>query len=112
MKNRIVAICAAGVLSLSLLALPATARAQETSEGASGIHVVGSILFSILHVPYKALTCAATQVAAAVPYVETFGVPGGYEGGTNGRDIGETARKSCTGDWIIKPRHVKADYGS
>jgi hypothetical protein len=44
-------------------------------------------------------------------YTATFGVPGNYDGGTNGRDIGETARHSCKGDWIITPRQIRQDYG-
>ena len=112
MKKRMISTCSAVLISLSLLALPATGRAQETSEGAGGIFVAGSILFSILHLPLKLVTCVGTQATAAVAYTTTFGVPGNYDGGTNGRDIGETARKSCTGDWIVKPSQVKADYGS
>lgn len=112
MKKRIVPICLAALLTLSLLALPVTGRAQETSEGAGGIFVVGSILFSILHLPAKLVTCVGTQATAAVAYTATFGVPGNYDGGTNGRDIGETARRSCTGAWVITPSQVKADYGS
>jgi len=111
MKKRIVATCSAALLTLSLLALPVTGRAQE-SEGAGGIFVVGSILFSILHLPAKLVTCVGTQATAAVAYTSTFGVPGHYDGGTNGRDIGETARRSCTGAWVITPSQVKADYGS
>jgi hypothetical protein len=45
-----------------------------------------------------------------VAYVATFGVAGNYEGGTNGRQIGEVARKSCTGPWLISPDQVKTDY--
>jgi hypothetical protein len=51
-----------------------------------------------------------TQATAAVAYVGTYGVEGSYDGGTNGRDIGEVARRSCTGDWIIPPEQVKRDY--
>lgn len=112
MTKKIVPTCSAALLTLSLLALPVTGRAQETTEGADGIFVVGSILMSILHLPVKLVTCAGTQATAAVAYTATFGVPGGYDGGTNGRDIGETARRSCTGSWVITPSQVKADYGS
>ena len=112
MKKSIVPTCSAALLTLSLLALPVKGYAQEPSEGAGGIFVVGSILMSILHVPTKLVTCAGTQFSAPLFYNATYGVPGGYEGGTNGRDIGETARRSCTGDWIITPSQIKADYGS
>jgi hypothetical protein len=111
MKKLIITTCCAVLISMSLLTLPAAARAQETSEGA-GAYVPASILFSIFHVPFKLVTCVGTQVTAAGAYIGTFGVPGHYDGGTNGRDIGETARKSCTGDWVIKPSQIKADYGS
>ena len=112
MKKRIVPTCSAALLTLSLLALPVNGRAQETTEGAGGIFVVGSILMSILHLPTKLVTCVGTQFSSALFYNATYGVPGSYEGGTNGRDIGETARRSCTGDWVITPSQIKADYGS
>ena len=112
MTKKLVPTCSAALLTLSLLALPVTGRAQETTEGADGIFVVGSILMSILHLPVKLVACAGTQATAAVAYTATFGVPGGYDGGTNGRDIGETARRSCTGSWVITTSRVKADYGS
>jgi hypothetical protein len=73
--------------------------------------ILGSIVFTTIHVPSKLLTCVATQASAAVFYTQTFGVEGAYEGGTNGRDIGETARRSCTGPWIVRPSHVVRDYG-
>lgn len=110
-KNRVIYACSIGLLTLSLLVLPSSGRAQESSGGA-GAYVPASIIFSILHLPFKLVTCVGTQVTAAFPYVGTFGVPGHYDGGTNGHDIGETARLSCTGDWIVKPSQVKADYGS
>ncbi len=34
----------------------------------------------------------------------------GHDGGTNGKQIGEVARKACTGDWIITPEQVSKDY--
>lgn len=37
-------------------------------------------------------TCVGTQATAAVAYTPTFGVPGNYDEGTNGKDLGETAR--------------------
>ena len=112
MKKRIVPTCSVVLLTLSLLALPVTGRTQETADGADAVSVVGSVLLSILHLPSKLVTCVVTQSSAALFYTSTFGVPGGYEGGTNGRDIGETARRSCTGAWVITPSQVKADYGS
>ena len=112
MKTRIGVAFLASFLTLSLIALPVTGRAEESSgDGAGPAFVLGSILFSVLHVPMKLVTCVGTQATAAVAYTATYGVPGNYDGGTNGKDIGETARRSCTGDWIITPSQVKADYG-
>jgi hypothetical protein len=87
------------------------ARAQQAQED-NGIFILGSVLFSILHVPFKLATCVGTQATAAVAYTATFDVPGNYDGGTNGRDIGETARRSCTGSWLScrrKSRVTTAD---
>jgi len=111
MKKRLATASLAAILALSLPALPTAVFAQDTGEQADGAFVLGSILFSILHVPMKLVTCVGTQATAAVAYTSTYGVAGHYDGGTNGRDIGETARRSCTGDWIITPSQVKADYG-
>lgn len=74
-------------------------------------HILGSIVFTTLHLPVKLVTCVGTQATAAVAYTATFGVEGHYDGGTNGRDIGETARRSCTGSWIVRPSQVVRDYG-
>ena len=113
MKRKLMRIISATVLIVAVLALPATSRAQQSSEREdNGVFVLGSILLSILHVPMKLVTCVGTQVTAAAAYTATYGVEGYYDGGTNGRDIGETARRSCKGDWIITPSQVRADYGS
>jgi hypothetical protein len=100
-------------LAIVIAGAPSLVQAQqaETQED-NGIFVLGSVLFSILHVPLKLATCVGTQATAAVAYTATFGVPGHYDGGTNGRDIGETARRSCTGSWFITPSQIKNDYGS
>jgi len=114
MKNRLFSGIVVAVFTLAILALPAMGRAQQQSSAQEddGVFWIGSIFLSIVHVPYKALTCAATQASAATFYTATFGVAGHYDGGTNGKDIGETARRSCTGAWIITPKQVKEDYGS
>jgi hypothetical protein len=75
------------------------------------VHILGSIVFTTLHVPAKLVTCVGTQTVAAVAYTGTFGVEGNYAGGTNGREIGEVARRSCTGSWIVRPSQVVRDYG-
>jgi hypothetical protein len=54
--------------------------------------------------------CVGRQTSAAVVYTATFGVAGNYDGGTKGKQIGEVARRSCTGDWIITPEQVSKDY--
>jgi hypothetical protein len=75
------------------------------------VHILGSIVFTTLHVPAKLVTCVGTQTVAAVAYTGTFGVEGNYAGGTNGGEIGEVARRSCTGSWIVRPSQVVRDYG-
>jgi hypothetical protein len=111
MKRRLISGISAVVLATAILA-PGIGRAQSSTDGDSGVFVIGSVLLSIIHVPLKLATCAGTQVSSAVFYTATYDVPGYYGGGTNGRDIGETARRSCTGEWIITPQQVKKDYGS
>ena len=108
-KHKFITILATAFFLVSMSLSPRTARAQQTSED-NGVFVLGSVLLSILHLPVKLVTCVGTQATAAVAYTATFGVPGGYDGGTNGKDIGGTARRSCTGSWIITPEQVKKDY--
>ncbi|HKY09481.1 MAG TPA: hypothetical protein VJQ55_14615 [Candidatus Binatia bacterium] len=111
-----------GALLLVALSAPSSRSfAEEAAQDAGSysasqprrpgfFHILGSIIFTTLHVPAKLVTCVGTQATAAVAYTATFGVEGAYEGGTNGRDIGETARRSCTGAWIVRPSHVVRDY--
>ena len=113
MKRKLMHSIFTAIFVIAVLASPGASVAQESSDREdNGIFVLGSILLSILHVPMKLVTCVGTQAGAAVAYTTTYGVEGHYDGGTNGRDIGETARRSCTGSWIISPAHVKNDYGS
>ena len=112
MRQRLFSGVSSVILAFAILAAPTAGRAQQSSQEDNGVFVLGSVLLSILHVPLKLATCAGTQATAAVFYTATFGVRGHYDGGTNGKDIGETARRSCTGDWFITPEHVKSDYGS
>ena len=89
-------------LAPSIALLPIVAHSQQVdNRDDDAVFVLGSILLSILHVPLKLATCVGTQATAAVAYTATFDVRGNYGGGTNGRDIGETARRSCTGSWFI-----------
>ena len=112
MKNPLISTPLAVILIIAVLALPVAGNAQSSPQDDNGIFVLGSVLLSILHVPLKLATCVGTQATAAVAYAATYGVPGYYDGGTNGKDIGETARRSCTGSWFITPSQVKTDYGS
>jgi Mn2+/Fe2+ NRAMP family transporter len=112
MKKRLISSLLAVLVVVAVLALPVAGRAQTAAQEDNGIFVLGSVLLSILHVPVKLVTCVGTQAGAAVAYTATFGVAGHYDGGTNGKEIGETARRSCTGSWFITPSQVKSDYGS
>lgn len=111
MTNRIICATVSAIFGVTILLTPVNARAQQSQED-SGLFILGSVLLSIIHLPVKLVTCVGTQAGAAVAYTATYGVPGNYDGGTNGKDIGETARKSCTGDWFITPQQVKKDYGN
>jgi hypothetical protein len=111
MKQTIFRGVCAGLLVLSIVIIPSHLRAQQTNtQQADGFSVLGSIFLSVLHFPLKLATCAGTQVGAALAYTATFDVAGNYDGGTNGKQIGEVARRSCAGDWIITPEQVKKDY--
>ena len=113
MKRHVASGLSVVILAIAILIIPGPVRAQQAdTQEDNGIFVLGSVLFSILHVPLKLATCVGTQATAAVAYTATFGVPGHYDGGTNGKDIGETARRSCTGSWFITPSQIKSDYGS
>ena len=111
MKTKLAAMLFVYFLVVGVALVPRPALAQESGgDSVNGLHVVGSVLLSILHVPFKLATCVGTQVTAAVVYTGTYGVPGNYDGGTNGHDIGEVATGSCTGPWVVTPRQVKEDY--
>lgn len=100
------------MLIFSIIAVPNTSWSQQAPmKEDDGAFYLGSILLSVLHFPLKLATCVGTQAGAAVAYTATYGVAGNYDGDTNGKDIGEVARKSCTGTWFIAPEQVKKDYG-
>ncbi len=124
MKHRFYSFLTATILVLSLLLAANVSQAEElaqqddpasypaTQSRRPGLfHILGSIVFTTLHFPAKLVTCVGTQSVAAVAYTGTFGVEGNYAGGTNGREIGEVARRSCTGPWIVRPSQVVRDYG-
>lgn len=103
---------AIAICILTVTAVPGTSRSQQaTMKEDDGAFFLGSALLSILYFPLKLATCVGTQAGAAVAYTATYGVAGNYDGDTNGKDIGQVARKSCTGAWIITPEQVKRDYG-
>ena len=110
MKRSIRRSIRVGLLVISVLTVPGALRAQSSTQQVDGFSVLGSIVLSILHIPLKLVTCVGTQAGAAVAYTTTYGVAGNYDGGTNGKEIGEVARRSCTGDWIITPGQVAKDY--
>ncbi len=105
MQRKIFSLICLIALIFTLLVVPTSVRAEE--EGASHI---GSFFLSLLNFPFKLATCIGTQTVASVAYVTTAGVPGNYEGGTNGKQIGEVARGACVGPWVITPEQVKKDY--
>jgi len=111
MKNKTLAKIAATTLAIAIVTAPGIGSAQQAAQEESSPFVLGSILLSILHIPVKLVTCVGAQATGAVAYAATYGVEGHYDGGTNGRDIGETARRSCTGDWVIPASQVRKDYG-
>ena len=111
MSKKTLSKVASTALTLTILTVPGISSAQQAREESSPF-VLGSILLSILHIPVKLVTCVGAQVTGAAAYAGTYGVLGHYDGGTNGRDIGETARRSCTGDWIVPASQVRRDYGS
>lgn len=96
---------------LSMLLAPYPVQAQQAGSDEPGvIHYVGSIVFSLFYIPVKVVTCVGTHIVADTAYIATYQVPGNYDGGTNGKEIGEVARGSCTSPWVITPDQVKKDY--
>ncbi|HWP60823.1 MAG TPA: hypothetical protein VNL14_23210 [Candidatus Acidoferrales bacterium] len=96
------------IMVVALLFFTSPVQAQSQEEEA--VYTAGSLLLSILHVPFKLATCVGTQALVAVGYVTTYGVEGNYEGGTNGRELGGYAAGACKGQWIIRAEDVKRDY--
>jgi hypothetical protein len=99
----------------SFLVVPSLSLAAESTQQEQRrpgfVHILGGILLTPPVFVGKLVTCVGTQVTAGVAYTATFGVEGNYNGGTNGREIGEVARRSCTGSWWVRPSQVLADYG-
>ena len=111
MKRNLARSRLSALLVLGILIFPINSRAQQANSDQPRVSsILGSVLLSILHVPLKLVTCVGSQAGAAVVYTATFGVAGNYDGGTNGKEIGEVARRSCTGSWVITPEQVSRDY--
>ena len=98
------------ILSILLVTSPAMSQ-QVESEGEEAAYSAGSIALSTLYFPIKLTTCLGTQMGSAVAYIFTYGVPGNFDGGTNGKQIGEVARSACAVPWIISTDQVRQDYG-
>jgi hypothetical protein len=113
MKRHTIVGLSTAILLLNLIATPGVGRAQQTGpQQDEGVFYLGSFVLSLIYLPVKLATCLGTQASAAVAYTATYGVAGDYDGNPNGKEIGEVARRSCTGPWIITPEQVKNDYGS
>jgi hypothetical protein len=115
MKDKTNAFLTAIILVSSLLVVPHLSLAgeamQQEPRRVGFVHILGGILLTPPVFIGKLATCVGTQVTAGVAYAATFGVEGNYDGGTNGREIGEVARRSCTGAWWVTPSQVLQDYG-
>jgi hypothetical protein len=105
-RKLLVGLCVFALI-FGLLITSVTSQAAE-EDGA--FYVLGSGLFSLLYLPIKLTTCVGTQTIATFAYVSTYNVPGNFEGGTNGKDIGEVAREACSVPWFISADQVKEDY--
>lgn len=101
---------ASWILSILLVTSPAMSQ-QVESEGEEAAYSAGSVALSMLYFPVKLTTCLGTQMGSAVAYIFTYGVPGNFDGGTNGKQIGEAARSACAVPWIISTDQVRQDYG-
>ena len=112
MNEKLVSRFVAALVFVCIAMAPGIAKSQQAAQQDDGAFYLGSVIFSLLYLPVKLVTCVGTQAGAAVAYTATYGVAGSFDGETNGKDIGETARRSCTGDWIITPQQVKKDYGN
>ena len=106
----IVTLVVFGLLAARSLSLAGQSIQPEPSRPGF-VHILGGILLTPPVFIGKLVTCVGTQVTAGVAYAATFGVEGNYDGGTNGREIGEVARRSCTGPWWVTPSQVARDYG-
>jgi hypothetical protein len=110
MARKGLSVLCAVVFLVVVLSSPTWAAQSGAAQDDDGVAWVGSFFLSLLHFPLKLASCVGTQAVSAVAYTATYGVPGNFDGDTNGKQIGEVARKSCTGSWVITPEQVKKDY--
>jgi hypothetical protein len=109
-QKTLAAIFAIAII-FALFVIPSSVGAQQAgTQDDNPMYYVGSFFLSLLNFPFRLATCVATQPVASVAYVGTAGVPGDYDGGTNGKQIGQAARAACAGPWLITPDQVKKDY--
>jgi outer membrane protein OmpA-like peptidoglycan-associated protein len=109
-NRRIVSkICSLGLFFSLLLPASLSAAQQSGSEEEDVIYYVGSTVLSLIHFPMKLTSCVGTSAITGVAYVTLYQVPGGFEEGTTGKDIGEVAREACTGSWLVASSRVKVD---
>jgi hypothetical protein len=87
-----------------------TASAQSQEPPPDGAFFIGSAFLTLFLFPLRVGTCVGTQILAASWYAATYDVAGNFEGGTNGREIGEVARGGCRFPWVVTPAAVKRDY--
>ena len=105
MHKKVARITCAALLAVTMLSIPSTSRAEDNP-----INIFGSIVLTVLNIPFRLVTCVGTQTLLTIPaYVLTNGVEGNYEGGTNGRQIKEVGYGACAGHWIITPEQLQRD---
>lgn len=111
MGKQVLSVVCVAILIISLVTTPSTVQAQQkSSQEDDAVFYAGSLILSLLLFPVKLTTCIGTQAASAVAYTATYGVAGHYDGGTNGKEIGEVARGACKGSWLVGMEDVKRDY--
>jgi hypothetical protein len=106
-KKRVASITCAALLAVAILSIPSISPAQSSED--EPVNVLGSVLLTVLNIPFKLATCLGTQAITIPAYVVTNGVEGNYEGGTNGRQIKEVGYGACAGHWVITPDQLRKD---
>lgn len=109
-KKIAAAVCAAVFVLSLVLAFTSRGFSAEPAPQDDAAFRFGSIILSIFYLPVKLVTCVGGQVGTGALYVLTYGVPGNFDGGTNGKELGDIAKRSCAGPWVIGAKQVKEDY--